>query len=47
MEAEQVHGLLLDRLLRKGEPHEAVARRMLEALSGHALYASAPSWDGK
>ena len=46
-EAERVHGLSLDRLRREGEPHEAVARRMLEVLSGHALYASAPSWDGQ
>jgi hypothetical protein len=46
-EAERVHKLSLDRLLREGEPHDAVARRMVDALSGHALYASAPSWDGQ
>jgi hypothetical protein len=46
-EAERVHGLSLDRLLRDGEPHDAVARRMVDTLSGHALYASAPSWDGQ
>jgi hypothetical protein len=46
-EAERVHGLSLDRLLRDGEPHETVARRMVDTLSGHALYASAPSWDGQ
>ncbi|MBV9749507.1 MAG: transcriptional regulator, partial [Acetobacteraceae bacterium] len=36
-----------DRLLREGEAVETVARRMMDALSGHALYASAPSWDGQ
>lgn len=46
-EAERVHKLSLDRLLREGEPHDAVARRMVDVLSGHALYASAPSWDGQ
>ncbi len=46
-EAEQVHGLSRDRLLREGEPVETVARRMVDALSGHTLYASAPSWDGQ
>jgi hypothetical protein len=46
-EAEAIHGLSRDRLEREGMAHEAVARRMIEALSGHDLYASAPSWDGK
>jgi hypothetical protein len=45
--AERIHGLSRDRLEREGEPHEAVARRMVEVLSGHDLYASAPSWDGQ
>ena len=45
--AEAVHGLARDRLVREGVPHDAVARRMVEVLSGHALHASAPSWDGK
>jgi hypothetical protein len=30
-----------------GLPHDVVARRMVEQLSGHTLFASAPSWDGK
>jgi hypothetical protein len=30
-----------------GSPHDVVARRMVEQLSGHMLFASAPSWDGK
>lgn len=46
-EAEQVHGIPLERLMREGCPHEVVARRMVEALTGHELYASAPSWDGQ
>lgn len=46
-EAEGIHGLSRDQLRREGEPHDAVARRMVDALSGHALYASAPSWDGQ
>jgi len=31
----------------EGEPHDIVASRMLEALSDHDLFASAPSWGGK
>lgn len=45
--AEQIHGIALDRLLREGEPHDAVAAGMVEVLAGHDLYASAPSWDGQ
>jgi len=44
---ESIHGLTRAVLAAKGRPHDEVARRMVEALSGHALYASAPSWDGK
>jgi hypothetical protein len=46
-QAEEIHGIARDRLDAEGEPHDAVARRMVEALSGHDLYATAPSWDGK
>lgn len=46
-EAERIHRLSLDQLLREGTPHEQVAQRMIEVLGGVALYASAPSWDGK
>ncbi len=46
-EAEAIHGLSRERLAREGEPHGAVARRMVERLSGQDLYASAPSWDGQ
>ena len=46
-EAERIHGIPLARLQAEGTPHDMVARRVVERLSGHALYASAPSWDGK
>ena len=45
--AEEIHHITRAQLEREGEPHEAVARRMVAVLSGHDLYASAPSWDGK
>jgi len=45
--AERIHGISLERLEREGEAHDGVARRMVEVLSGHALHASAPSWDGQ
>lgn len=45
--AEAVHGIPRDLLDREGTPAAEVARRVLEALSGHRLYASAPSWDGQ
>lgn len=45
--AEAIHGLSRERLERDGEPHDVVARVMVERLGGHDLYASAPSWDGK
>ena len=45
--AQAIHRITRDQLLREGEPHEDVARRMVDALSGHDLLASAPSWDGK
>jgi DNA polymerase III epsilon subunit-like protein len=46
-EAEAVHHISRDMLERDGTPHDVVARRMVEQLSGHSLFASAPSWDGK
>jgi hypothetical protein len=45
--AEAVHGITREQLRDEGEPHEQVARRTLEALGGHDLFVSAPSWDGK
>ena len=45
--SEAIHHIGRDQLERDGTPHDAVAARMVEVLSGHDLYASAPSWDGK
>lgn len=45
-EAEAVHRITREHLLAEGQPVEKVARRMVEVLTGHALYATAPSWDG-
>lgn len=45
--AEAVHHIPRGLLEAEGEPHDAVARRMVEALAGHDLLATAPSWDGK
>jgi len=46
-DAARVHGLSRETLDAQGAAHDVVARRMVEALSGHDLFASAPSWDGK
>ncbi len=46
-EAEAIHGISRETLAVEGEAHDEVARRTVEALSGHDLFASAPSWDGK
>ena len=46
-DAERIHGLSRERLDKDGAAVEAIAREMVETLSGHQLYASAPSWDGK
>jgi len=46
-EAEAIHGISRDRLRAEGEPVEDVAQRMVSTLSHRALYATAPSWDGK
>lgn len=45
--AEALHGISRETLIRDGELHDSVARRMIELLEGHELFASAPSWDGK
>ena len=45
-EAERIHGIARETLLRDGRPHQEVATLMVERLSGHDLLASAPSWDG-
>jgi hypothetical protein len=46
-EAEAVHRISREMLERHGAPHDVVARRMVEQLTGYTLFASAPSWDGK
>jgi hypothetical protein len=45
--SESIHGISRAMLEAEGEPHDLVATRMVEALAGHDLFASAPSWDGK
>jgi hypothetical protein len=46
-EAEKIHGITKGVLTSKGASVQDVADEMLQDLTGHALYASAPSWDGK
>jgi hypothetical protein len=45
--SEAIHGISRATLRAQGKPHDEVAGRMVEALTGHDLFASAPSWDGK
>lgn len=45
--AERIHGIARAELEASGTPHDTVAARMVDQLSGHDLLASAPSWDGK
>lgn len=45
--SEPIHGISRGMLEADGEPHDRVATRMVEALAGYDLFASAPSWDGK
>lgn len=47
VEAEAIHRISRETLEAEGTPHDVVARRMVDQLSGHELFASAPSWDGK
>lgn len=46
-ESQAIHRISRERLMAEGRPHDMVARRMLTVLSGHLLYATAPSWDGQ
>ncbi len=46
-DAQAIHKITRERLAAEGAPHDVVARRMVEALTGHNLYATAPSWDGQ
>ncbi|MCU6455995.1 transcriptional regulator [Sphingomonas sp. A2-49] len=45
--AEAIHHIPRALIEREGTPHDVVAKRMVKVLTGHALFASAPSWDGK
>ena len=47
IEAQAIHGIARETIEAQGTPHDVVARRMVDQLSGHMLFASAPSWDGK
>jgi hypothetical protein len=44
--AEAIHHIRRDTLLAEGEPHDQVARHVLETLGPHQVYVTAPSWDG-
>ncbi|MCA1440218.1 transcriptional regulator [Ensifer sp. IC4062] len=46
-DAESIHGISKSLLETEGVPVEIIAKEMVESLSDHQLYASAPSWDGK
>lgn len=46
-DAEAVHRIARERLVAEGTRHDEVARRMIDVLTGRALYATAPSWDGQ
>ena len=45
--AEAIHHIRRSTLVETGTPLQIVADRLVERLAGHALFASAPSWDGK
>lgn len=46
-EAQAIHRISREQLEAEGADHADVAARMLDQLSGHALYVTAPSWDGQ
>lgn len=45
--AQAIHGIPRAQIESDGEDRVIVARRVLEVLSGHRVFASSPSWDGK
>lgn len=47
VDSQATHRISRERLMAEGAPLAQVARRMVDVLSGHELYATAPSWDGK
>ena len=46
-DAQAIHGISRDQLMSEGTSVDEVAQRMMSVLTGCALYATAPSWDGK
>ncbi|MBB3318019.1 hypothetical protein FHT97_005016 [Rhizobium sp. BK399] len=46
-EAQAIHGISRELIDSDGIAADEVAQGMMKELSGHDLYASAPSWDGK
>jgi len=44
--AQSLHQIPLDLLDANGSPVENVARRLVDELSDHEVYADAPTWDG-
>jgi hypothetical protein len=46
-QAQAIHGISRELLEKEGVPVSVIADEMVETLSHHDLYASAPSWDGK
>jgi hypothetical protein len=47
VEAERVHGIDRERLLRNGWPPEYVANRLVEDLRGKTIYTDAPDYDAR
>lgn len=47
VESQATHHITRDQLIADGTPLLELANRMLEVLSHHSLYATAPSWDGQ
>jgi hypothetical protein len=45
--AEAIHGISREQLVAEGVPTGIVAERLVGALEGQEVFASAPSWDGK
>ncbi|KAB0266204.1 transcriptional regulator [Microvirga brassicacearum] len=45
--SEAIHGISRSQLVAEGSAVEDVGRRMVAVLTGHMLYATAPSWDGQ
>ena len=46
LRAEAIQGIARRTLIDEGTLHSVIANRMVEALTGHVLHASAPPGDG-